>query len=493
MAPVGREGTVGTSVEQQWGIRTLTTSRTLLDQARDAVALIFGPRRTPQRRPAPAPVSRPYTPLRTTGPAPAPTAPAPEAPAAPTAPSPAAPVAACEDVLSGVCASVALRDLNLVDALLATLETMEAREEDPDTLAELYRLDHLATRLRRNAENLRVLSGRDVGDALSETTSLVDVVRAAMSAIEQYARVAIGQVASVGVVGFAADDLGRLLAEILDNATANSPPNTPVRASAHLTEQGSVLVRIEDDGIGLPPERLTALNERLTADPVLDGDSVRHMGLAVVRRIAVRHGMRVWLDRRQPHGTVVSVVLPSPLVSEIPGAMWSGGSTVVYTQPEATPAWPQAGQDVVPDAPPPVRPAQANGSSLAHSAPPVAAELRGAPLPRRAPRWDDGGPRAGHTAPPPAPPRPVAEPDRTPPPPAEVGGMTTSGLPRRVPRSLRNPAGATPAAPEPAPVTEPGSDDDYARLISDLGAFAEGERTARDEQAGSTGPEGTQA
>jgi hypothetical protein len=415
------------------------------------------------------PPRRSYQPLRPpAAPPPAAATPAATPAEAPAVPEPApvdAPAGA--DVLSGVCATVALRDLNLVDALLSTLEAMEAREEDPDTLAELYRLDHLATRLRRNAENLRVLSGRDSADDLSDTTSLVDVLRAAMSSIEQYARVTIGQVASVGVVGFAADDLGRLLAEVLDNATSASPPNTPVRASAHLTEQGSILLRIEDDGIGLPADRLAALNERLQADPVLDDDSVRHMGLAVVRRIAVRHGMRVWLDRRQPHGTVVSVVLPSPLVSEIPGAMWSGASTVLHTQPATDPAWP--GETDGPDAPVPARPV--NGSRLAHRSSPAGTGEVPAP----------GGPALPHRAAGPlAPARPPAP--AGPPPSGEVGGMTTSGLPRRVPRSLR-PAGTPAADPHPEPPEDPGTD--YGRLLADLGAFAEGEQTARAEQAGS--------
>src|SRR5918997_280632 len=115
-----------------------------------------------------------------------------------------------QDVLAGMCADLALRDLNLVDALLAQLENMEANEGDPDALARLYQLDHLATRVRRNAENLRVLAGQDAGD------------------------------------------VSRRLAELLDNATAHSPRTSIVTVSAHVTEQGHVLLRVEDAGIGLP-------------------------------------------------------------------------------------------------------------------------------------------------------------------------------------------------------------------------------------------------
>src|SRR5699024_9051706 len=193
-----------------------------------------------------------------------------------------------DTALAGICSSLAMRDLNLVDSLLSQLEQMESSEEDHNRLDELYRLDHLATRLRRNAENLRVLSGKDSGEATSGTSSLVDVIRAGMSSIEEYARVSIGRTVSLGIVAFAADDISRLLAELLDNATVQSPPDSQVRISAHLTEAGSVLIRIEDDGIGLPPQRLTELNERLHAEPVLDDAAVRHMGLAVVRRISAR-------------------------------------------------------------------------------------------------------------------------------------------------------------------------------------------------------------
>jgi anti-sigma regulatory factor (Ser/Thr protein kinase) len=137
---------------------------------------------------------------------------------------------------------------------------------------------------------------------------------------------------SLGVAGFAAEDLSRLLSELLDNAANQSPPNSTVGVSAHLTEQGSVLLRIEDKGIGIPPERLAELNSRLSGNPVLDSDSVRHMGLAVVGRIADRHGMIVRLDRRVPHGAVATVVLPTGVVSELPEARWSGAHTVVLQQ-----------------------------------------------------------------------------------------------------------------------------------------------------------------
>ncbi|GAB2966688.1 histidine kinase [Amycolatopsis acidiphila] len=345
------------------------------------------------------------------------------------------------DTLAAICANVALRDLNLVDSLLSQLEEMESKEEDTDRLAELYNLDHLAARLRRNAENLRVLAGRDASDSAPETSSLVDVIRAAMSSIDHYSRVTIGRVVSLGVVGFAAEDLSRLVAELLDNATKSSPPNAPVRVSAHLTEQGSVLVRIEDEGIGLPPERLHELNDRLADVPVLDDSAVRHMGLAVVRRLAARHELKVWLDRRVPHGTTASVLLPAPVVSELPEASWSGAQTVSF---------PAAG-----------------GEGASSFSPETPAHAMASGLPKRS---------ATATAPPvpPSPrPRPPAEP--------VIGGTTPSGLPRRVSHSIKGPNGHQ-APPAPTADTDADRKAGHDKLLADLGAFSDGERAAREDQ-----------
>jgi K+-sensing histidine kinase KdpD len=216
--------------------------------------------------------------------------------------------------LADVSATIAARDIDLVDALLTRLERLEAATEDPDTLAELYGLDHLATRLRRNAENLRVLSGHFVGTSTDETAPLLDVIRAALSSIEEYQRVSIGRVATLGVVASAADDVGRLLAELLDDATVRTSDTVVV--SAHLTERGSVLVRLEDPGTGLTDGELTSVNGWLTSEPVLDGPSAARPGLAVVRLLAARHGIQVWLGRRAPDGTVVSALLPPDLLRE---------------------------------------------------------------------------------------------------------------------------------------------------------------------------------
>lgn len=464
-------------------------------------------------------------------------------PAAPPANGSAVTAPPAAEALSAICADVALRDLNLVDSLLSQLEDMEAKEEDTDRLAELYRLDHLATRLRRNAENLRVLAGRDAGDASSDTAALVDVVRAAMSSIDHYSRVTIGRVVPLGVVGFAAEDVGRLLAELLDNATKSSPPTAPVRVGVHLTELGSALLRVEDEGIGLPPDRLRQLNERLAGDPVLDDDAVRHMGLAVVRRLAIRHDLRIWLDRRHPHGTTASVLIPSALICELPEGSWSGTQTVVI----------RGGDPAAPG--PSGLPAARDGQPRADvqgRGPGVKRSGNGAGHVRESTLFTRAGSASARPAP--APSKDAATPATPPSADSLIGGTTASGLPRRVSRSIKNPAGdgarppaataptatmpaasAVPAAPPPAapaptatpvpatpaaapapstpapavastedqedatgtagvpPAEEGGSTAtqalsaraaDHARLLADLDAFSEGERIAHEHQRG---------
>jgi two-component sensor histidine kinase len=360
-----------------------------------------------------------------------------------------------EGVLAEICASVALRDLNLLDQLLARLEELEAGEEDHHRLAELYQLDHLATRLRRNAENLRVLAGQDTADDAARATSVLDLMREAMSSINHYARITIGRVVNLGVVGFAAEDLGRVLAELFDNAANQSSPSSPVHVSAHLTEQGSVLVRIEDEGIGIPADRVGDLNARLAAGGDLDDAAARHMGLAVVARLAARHGVTVRLDRRSPHGTVATVLLPTGVVTELAEHAWSGTRTVfgpgVRGVEPSTPGGAAEG-DV------PAEPAEGGAGR-------EPATVGG--LPRRR-----AGTFSRETPEPPRKPSPRPRPITA----GTVGGITANGLPRRVPGSIRG------AAPEPPPPPPPPAGDTTAsgheRLLADLGAFADGEQAA---------------
>jgi anti-sigma regulatory factor (Ser/Thr protein kinase) len=378
--------------------------------------------------------------------------------------------AARTESLVDVCASIALRDLNLIDTLLAELEEMERKEDDSKRLGQLYRLDHLATRLRRNAENLRVLADRDAGESGGDTTSILDTVRGAMSSIDQYARIGIGRMAPLGVVGFAAEDLSRVVAELLDNAANHSPPTAQVRVSAHLTEEGSVLIRIEDGGIGLPPDRLAELNGRLSQALRLDDDAVRHMGLAVVRRLAERHDLRVSLHRRLPNGTTATVLVPPSLVTELPEEGWSGMQTVPANGRRRPVPEPREAVPVPADDP--------DLETPALEAPAITAPR---PLPRRG---APPSPRPAAEPPvPPTPSQPSSQPSPAPRPAAPtISGTTASGLPRRVSRSIKD---AAESAPPSAPELDAADPDGHEKFLADLADFTDGEQAARGEDAGS--------
>jgi hypothetical protein len=226
------------------------------------------------------------------------------------------------DVWPAICEQFALRVLAASYQIGTHLEAAEADEQDPDRLDKLYRIDHANTRVRRQAENLQVLVGRRVEDASRQVTPLLDVVRASASAIEHYARIHIGQIVDLAVADFAADDVIRVLTELVDNATRFSPPAATVIVSAYVTEHGSVLVRVEDAGVGISPDQLPVLNAMLAGDtlPVLDGDPAAHLGLVVVRRLALAHQLRVHLTSRPATGTTATVLIPEVLLCEIPPA-----------------------------------------------------------------------------------------------------------------------------------------------------------------------------
>ncbi|KAB1903476.1 sensor histidine kinase KdpD, partial [Micromonospora sp. AMSO31t] len=166
-----------------------------------------------------------------------------------------------------ICDQFALRILAAAYQMGTHLEAVEADEQDPERLERLYRIDHANTRIRRHAENLQVLLGRRVEDADPQTVPLVDVVRAAASAVEHYPRIRVGHVVELAVVEFAADDVIRVLTELLDNATRFSPPTAAVTVSAFVTEDGGVLLRVEDAGVGLHPDHLVQLNSLLSGRP----------------------------------------------------------------------------------------------------------------------------------------------------------------------------------------------------------------------------------
>ncbi|WP_328906054.1 nitrate- and nitrite sensing domain-containing protein [Streptomyces sp. NBC_00234] len=202
------------------------------------------------------------------------------------------------------------RSQGLIQRQLSLISELESREADPDQLSSLFKLDHLATRMRRNGENLLVLAGEEPGRRWTRPVPLVDVLRAAASEVEQYERIELAAVPATEVAGRVVNDLVHLLAELLENATSFSSPQTKVKVTGHALPDGRVLVEIHDTGIGLSPEDLAAINERLASPPTVDVSVSRRMGLFVVGRLSLRHGIRIQLRPSDSGGTTALVMLP---------------------------------------------------------------------------------------------------------------------------------------------------------------------------------------
>jgi hypothetical protein len=218
-----------------------------------------------------------------------------------------------------ICDQFGLHLLVLAEQLRASLDELEADEGDPERLRRLYQVDHAVTRMRRASRDLRTLAGRSEEELAGFTTSLLDVIRMAASAIERYTQVTVGRVTDLAVLGYAADDVGSMMSALLDNATRYSPGTVTV--SCHLLDDGGVMFRVEDTGIGIGAELVNTLNATL-AGPVPDVDerTGRHTGFPVVHRIARKHSIGVRLAARPlPNsGTVAMVTLPPHLLCEIP-------------------------------------------------------------------------------------------------------------------------------------------------------------------------------
>jgi len=207
------------------------------------------------------------------------------------------------------------RSQSLVQRQLRLIDELENSEQDPDQLANLFKLDHLATRMRRNGENLLVLAGEEPGRKWSQAVRLLDVLRAGASEVEQYERVQLQGLPDTNVVGRVVNDLVHLVAELLENATSFSAPETRVTVTANTLNTGGVMLEIEDSGIGMTPEELDDANERLANPPVIDVAISRRMGLYVVGRLATRHGIQVRLRRSAGGGITALVLVPSSLLA----------------------------------------------------------------------------------------------------------------------------------------------------------------------------------
>ncbi|XRQ04182.1 nitrate- and nitrite sensing domain-containing protein [Actinomadura welshii] len=223
--------------------------------------------------------------------------------------------AAARRGISEVFVNLARRNQALLHRQLSLLDTMERRTEDPSELSDLFRLDHLATRMRRHAEGLVILAGKSAGRGWRRPVPLVDVVRGAVAEVEDYPRVRVQPLPRVALLGSAVADVIHLLAEVVENATTFSPPQSPVRVSGHAVANGFA-IEVEDRGLGMTEEALRAANARLASPPEFDPSDSAQLGLFVVARLAERHGIQVTLRPSPYGGTTAITLIPASLIVE---------------------------------------------------------------------------------------------------------------------------------------------------------------------------------
>jgi signal transduction histidine kinase len=225
--------------------------------------------------------------------------------------------------------NLARRNQSLLQRQLGVLDEAERRTTDPDVLDDLFKMDHLTTRMRRHAEGLIILSGSAPGRSWSQPVKLIDVMRGAVAEVEDYARVTVSTQSSASLSGSAVTDVIHLLAELIENATTLSPPYTQVRVSGETVANGFA-IEIEDRGLGLNQGRLQELNQRLASPPEINPANTEQLGLFVVAQLARRHGLQVMLRTSPYGGTTAVALIPTPLIVEgSPAAlpMGSDGAT----------------------------------------------------------------------------------------------------------------------------------------------------------------------
>ncbi|WP_162642376.1 nitrate- and nitrite sensing domain-containing protein [Streptosporangium sp. 'caverna'] len=430
--------------------------------------------------------------------------------------------------VSQVFVNLARRNQSLLQRQLTLLDSMQRRAADPDSLEDLFRLDHLTTRMRRHAEGLIILSGAAPGRSWRRPVPVIDILRAAIAEVEDYTRVNVLPLPELSLDGAAVADITHLVAELIENATIYSPPQTTVTVRGDVVANGFA-VEVEDRGLGLTGMEYAAINERLANPPEFDlADSAR-LGLFVVGQLASRHGVQVIL-RGSPFGGTTAIVLipravlterPSPLTltaervplsaerdadrpgqlfeSAPPGALEPGPSgkglprrtrTVSAAQPATGPAL-SVVSDLPADRPFAVGVSsapngearrEADGEAHREPAPETARETHRTPDPEPAHgthREPDPEPvRETHRAPDPEPVRETAR---------QASFHTTTGpgsLPRRVRQANLAPQlrqeSEPPAVPEPAP--EPVEERSPEKVRALFSAFQAGSQRGREEQ-----------
>ena len=245
------------------------------------------------------------------------------------------------------------RSQTLVESQLEVIEGLESDEQDPRRLSGLFRLDHLATRLRRNGENLQVLAGGSPARRDTAPVTVVELLRAATSEIDDYRRITLAHAPSGSVRAVAAADVVHILSELLENATRYSAPDQKVVLSADRGADGGLLFEVVDAGLGMAPDDIDAANRRLAATDSVGPETTRRMGLFVVSRLAARHGVTVRLrptfERASRAGITASIHLPGTLViaGTTPENMVAAAPIrreLVAAPAEPAPLWPTAQQ-----------------------------------------------------------------------------------------------------------------------------------------------------
>ena len=242
--------------------------------------------------------------------------------------------------LNAMFVNLSRRSQTLIERQLGIIESLEQSEQDASRLSSLFRLDHLATRMRRNSENLLVLAGHEAPRKWTQPVVLVDVLRAAVSEIEQYDRITLNVQSRLVIAGRAASDVVHLVAELVENATTFSRKDTPVLLTGQLIGSGGVLIEITDEGLGIPEQDLAYANWRLDNPPVIDVAVSRRMGLFVVGRLAARHGIKVRLRRAHSGGLSALIWVPETVAETEPTSpvgsrrhFGTGGNPVVISSP----------------------------------------------------------------------------------------------------------------------------------------------------------------
>ncbi|MER5210709.1 nitrate- and nitrite sensing domain-containing protein [Streptomyces sp. NPDC002838] len=235
--------------------------------------------------------------------------------------------------INAIFTNLSRRNQSLIEGQLTLITDLENNEADPDQLENLFKLDHLATRMRRNGENLLVLAGEEPGRRWDQPVPLVDVLRAASSEVEQYERVELSGVPEAEIHGRAVTDLVHLLAELLENATTFSSPQTKVRVTATRLPDGRIMIEIHDKGIGLTAEDFADINHKLANPPTVDAAISQRMGLFVVGRLSDRHGIRVQLrPSGEQAGTTSLVMLPDAITHGGGGDQQPAGDEFTVSQ-----------------------------------------------------------------------------------------------------------------------------------------------------------------